>query len=378
MRRALLIGSQTGGLTGVDADVELMDQALRRMGFSTVLSTGKSAGADEIRSRYHGLIQDTGSADTAVVYYSGHGGRERNTLKGADPQLPEWFQFIVPTDFDDRSDGRLRCLLAEELSLLQRQLTDRSRNVTVILDCCHSARMSRNGGALPKANEQLAFPAADLIARWQAVADDRSDAAAQGDANPLAVRLVGCSPDQSAYELPVPSLGGSHGALTANLYQVLSSPTAAAMTWRDALDIVRRQIMDVLPQQRPEVEGPVDRLLFSLDSRSASGVLRLRVESGAILVDDAAIFGVGVGDTYAMVGPGGNPAARSAPRSSGGSSAAGRCSSRSGSPPRTCRPARRPGHWTSPWAPGWLPSFPPTTRDAPPWLVCWINLPSSG
>jgi hypothetical protein len=36
VKRALLIGCQTGGLSGVDGDVALMDQALTRLGLSVV------------------------------------------------------------------------------------------------------------------------------------------------------------------------------------------------------------------------------------------------------------------------------------------------------------------------------------------------------
>ncbi|WP_066953742.1 caspase family protein [Streptomyces lushanensis] len=147
MKRALLIGSQTGGLTGVHTDVEAMDAALTSLGFTTTVGTGTGATAAEIVARYRGLIEDTGSRDTAVVYYSGHGGRERNPPAAAGPGSPPWIQYVLPTDFDDRSGSGARCVLAEELSLLQLELTEKTRDVTVILDCCHAARMSRDAGA---------------------------------------------------------------------------------------------------------------------------------------------------------------------------------------------------------------------------------------
>ena len=78
-----------------------------------------------------------------------------------------------------------------------------------------------------------------------------------GDANPDLVRVVGCSPDQSAYELPSKAFGGrTHGALTAALVPVLTSPAASASTWRDVLDIVRRQVTGLVPGQRPRRGGP--------------------------------------------------------------------------------------------------------------------------
>ncbi|MET0903522.1 MAG: caspase family protein, partial [Acidimicrobiales bacterium] len=148
--RALLIGSQTGGLTGVHSDVEVFDDALRGLGFTTTRCIERDATYDGIVSRYRGLIEDTASGDAAVVYYSGHGGRQRNALAADDPTAPAWLQYIVPTDVEDRADGRFHAVLAQELSLLQRQLTDKTANVTTILDCCHSARMSRSPALLPK------------------------------------------------------------------------------------------------------------------------------------------------------------------------------------------------------------------------------------
>ena len=119
------------------------------------------------------------------------------------------------------------------------------------------------------------------------------------------MRVVGCSPDQSAYELPSDAFGGrTHGALTAALVPVLTSPAASASTWRDVLDIVRRQVTGLVPGQRPDVEGPDERLLFSVETRSSSGVLAVQVACGVATLADAALLGVGIGDTYTLTAPG--------------------------------------------------------------------------
>ena len=178
MKRALLIGSETGGLGGVHADVEVLDDALTRLGFTTIPTIEDAATADGIRGRYRELIEDTRSDDAVVVYYSGHGGRVwTDDVRG-------WLQFIVPTDAHDLSGDHMRLVLAEELSLLQAELTDRTRNVTVVLDCCHAARMSRDPAMLPKADDRFARLAGpDLVERRRAV----SGAAQGADANPDAV-----------------------------------------------------------------------------------------------------------------------------------------------------------------------------------------------
>jgi hypothetical protein len=304
VKRALLIGSQTGGLSGVHADVRLVDEALTRLGFEIRPAIEDAATAEGIRGRYRELIEDTGSDDVAVVYYSGHGARQPNPLWGTDRTLPRWLQYVVPTDFADRSGNQVRCILAEELSLLQQELTAKSRNVTVILDCCHSARMSRDPTLLPKANEHLTTPDADLVQRWRRL----YPAARETDDNPDAVRVVACGPDQVAYESWNPTLASRHGALTSALAGVLTHTDAASWTWLDAIEILRSE-MPGGSFQRPTVEGPADRRIFSLSRRGGSGVLPVRMADGVAMLPDAAIFGVAVGDTYALVGPDGDAAA---------------------------------------------------------------------
>ncbi|HSH61797.1 MAG TPA: caspase family protein, partial [Acidimicrobiales bacterium] len=307
-KRALIIGSQTGGLRGVHSDVEVVDDALASLGFATTRAIEGEATRAGIVERYRGLIEDTASGDAAVVYYSGHGGRQRNALAASDPTAPQWLHFILPTDIDDRSGDTFRGVLAQELSLLQLELTEKTPNVTTILDCCHSARMSRDAAMLPKADVQLAaFPWADLERRWAGLRADPGAGKAVGDDNPLAVRVVACSPDQSAYELADTALGGPHGALTSTLVPILKSAQAASLTWRGLLDLMRPAVMDVVPQQRPELEGPLNRLLFATETRDETGVLPVRVEGGVALLDGAALFGMAEGDSYTIVGPGDDP-----------------------------------------------------------------------
>jgi hypothetical protein len=308
-KRALLIGSQTHGLTGVHGDVQVLDEALAALGFETNAIIEGAATYDGIMSSYRALIDDSSEGDAAVVYYSGHGGRSPNPDPGADPTAPAWGQYILPYDIDDRSGDGWRGLLAEELSVLQWELTQKTRNVTTILDCCHSARMSRDPSLIPKAVNAFSIPWEIVAQRLAALRADHDPAAAGADANPDAVQVVACSPDQSAYELAQTIIGGAHGALTANLVAVLRSPEVAAMTWRDVMDVVRPAVLDIVPMQRPDILGPnADRLLFAVDERSSSGVLPVVVQGGVALLEGAALFGVAEGDSYSIVASGGDPA----------------------------------------------------------------------
>lgn len=309
-KRALLIGSQTGALRGVHADVELMAGLLKSLGFDATTLVQTQATRDGITDAYRGLIDDTVAGDAAVVYYSGHGARFKNPTAAQDPSEPRWIQYICPTDIDDRGGDAFRGLLAEELSQLQWALTEKTDNVTTILDCCHSARMSRDPAALPKARERAgAFPWEAVRAAWQAVRATPLAGDVNVDSNPSAIRIVACAPDESAFELETTGFGSPHGALTSTLVRLLRQPGSGALTWHQLIGLLRPAVMDLVASQRPEVEGPIDRYLFDTRERQATGVLPVLVYGGVAVLEGAPLFGIGEGDTYAIVGPDGDPEA---------------------------------------------------------------------
>jgi hypothetical protein len=196
------------------------------------------------------------------------------------------------------SEADFRGLLSEELSDLQRRLTAKTENVTTILDCCHSGTMSRDGELMPKAAPRP-FPFEAALPLLAALDAESRPSATLDDSNRLAVRVVACDPTQSAYERPS-SLGGRHGALTEQLALSLGALGDKPLTWRVLGNRIRRTITTSLPTQRPEVEGPSDRLLFSLETRSAANALPVVVADGAVRIEGARLLGVSVGDRYEL------------------------------------------------------------------------------
>jgi hypothetical protein len=299
-KRALLIGSQTFGLTGANPDVRLMIETLEGRGFECDVHVDDAASRQGILDGYERLIEETqeGSDDPVVIYYSGHGSRtpladwEERQRRGQRSHL----RYLVPYDMEESTDTDFRGLLAEELSALQQRLTARTANVTTILDCCHSGTMSRDPSARPKSvSREFSIEAAMPL--LQAADAAAGSATRLDDSNPLAVRLVACDPQQSAYERES-SLGGSHGALTEALVVLLRELGDRQLTWRVVADRLRRSITTTLPMQRPEVEGPADRLIFSLATRAAAGALPATVRDGVARIDSARLFGISVGDAY--------------------------------------------------------------------------------
>lgn len=296
-RRALLIGSQTFGLSGCDADVALMESALGDNGFDPIQTmTGDAASRDGIVNALEEVIGAAGKDDAAVVYYSGHGGR----MKHPDWQarqaagLPAYLQFIVPWDIESSTDDDFHGLLAEEISELQWRLTQRTHNVTTILDCCHSGYMARDVMLLPKAISKE-FPIDGLLARVESVPAQHRDGGR--DTNPYAVRVVACQPEQSAFERQ------GHGVLTESLAALLTDG-GRDLTWTVIGTLVRDRVVTLAPQQ-PEVEGPAERLPFTLDVRRRPQAYPVRLDDGDVTIEAATLLGIAAGDTFRLVGPDG-------------------------------------------------------------------------
>jgi hypothetical protein len=301
-KRALLIGSQTEGLTGVNNDVALMEKTLAGRGFETRVRINEGATRQGIISAYEKLISDTapGSTDPVVVYYSGHGGYAEPTDWAKRQQRGERFhiRYLVPYDMAATTETDFRGILAEQLSMLQRRLTEKTRNVITILDCCYSGTMSRDPRLTPRSVPRD-YPIDDA---WTELGE--LEQANQGHglfdfSNPDAVRVVACDPLQSAFEENGPL--GRHGVLTTELVLLLQELGDRRVSWHVLIDRIRRRINGSLTLQRPGVEGPADRLLFSLEQRRVTHALPVSVRDGRPGIDAAPLLGVSSGDEFRIL-----------------------------------------------------------------------------
>ena len=310
-RRALLIGSQTFGLAGCEADVVLMQDILARRGFSEIqVLTGPAAARDGITGGFERLIAETRAADAVVIYYSGHGGRfPRPDWRARQAAGQEAFaQFIVPYDMDRTTAADFRGLLSLELSRYQSRLTEITSNVTTILDCCHSGLMARDATLVPKALPRH-FPdegALDKLAELELHPPPGA-----GDGNPYAVRVVACGPGQSAFEgASVHRPGARHGLLTDALARLLTATEGSRVSWRMLAERLRAAITIVTVTQRPEVEGPSNRVPFTDKEGENPGAIPVTVTDGQAWVEGAELLGVTAGDQYVLLDEAGHQLGR--------------------------------------------------------------------
>jgi hypothetical protein len=296
-RRALLIGSQTGKLKGVDSDVERMADALSRQGFALTIRTGRKASRDEILAAYETLIEDTRLDHAVCVYYSGHGNRAPNPHFRPGKRTPPDLQYIIPTD--DAPDA-FRGVMSFELSRLLARLTEKTRNVTVILDCCHSARMSRAAeerDLVPKAAPSRVNDE-DLGALLRQSFPDES--LLDVESNPHAVRLVAAEAQSPAFER-LNERGEATSAFTEALLQVLAEIDGDGVSWNAVMLRVRELVMARIPEQRPDAEGPRRRRVWGLDEVPDQRPLPLFWKGDAPMIRGGALLGVVPGATYAVM-----------------------------------------------------------------------------
>ncbi len=295
-RRALLIGAQTFGLTGVEHDVRTMKRVLGARDFDDIRVCWQSdATRDGILDAYENLIADTGGNDAVMVYFSGHGGiaeaLETDEVTSTDRQ------FIVPTDFDE---GGFRGIAAVELSVLLGRLTRRTDNAVVVLDCCHSAMMSRDLGDL-RVRQLPEVQRVDLAAHiHRRVGAGLEVDLARARGNEKAVRLVACAVGQSAYEQRWQAASGACGLLTDALVTALGETAEARVSWSRLVARVRFLVERRTRHQRPEAEGPAERVLFETEPDDHPGSLPVTAEGYRARIDGAGLLGVQAGDEFAV------------------------------------------------------------------------------
>lgn len=299
-RKALLIGSQVG-LNGVGNDLRSMAAALARWDFTSTRCEGENASRAGILDEYERFIGNARDGDALVVYYSGHGGYAHDPGLGYGTPGPGTLQFIVPTDFEETTEDDFRGITALELSVLLARLTERTDNVTVVLDCCHSGHMSRAPGLV----RSYPRPVPDHVIRSHVETLRREGLAADlrhPRGNPHAVRIVACAPEESACEgvnVDGVPMGYLTDALTRTLDELHDSGLTAS--WATLTDRLRHRVNQMWAGQRPEIEGPAHRIMFDTREIDPLGALPITEIRGGVRIAGAALLGARPGDRFVVM-----------------------------------------------------------------------------
>jgi len=292
-------------LTGPSRDVEAIEQVLLLYGFEVTKCLGPDDGPypatrKGIMTAWQALIQQTEPSDAVVIYYSGHGGiaeAEESETGGQERRL----QYIVPLDFPETKDGEWRGISDAEMIDLLHQTTDKTQNVTIILDCCHSAHMARGAATWAKAiypddyrhisaHVNKAIRAMPSLRRWH------------HEHNPNVVSIVAAGLSEPAFERAFFGRGRM-GVLTEALSYTLRISVDAGLPWRDLMRRVRDRMWRTCPGQYPDVEGPQNRLPFRVESASRVDPALSVTETtpGHYVLQGGALHGVTRGDVFVVM-----------------------------------------------------------------------------
>lgn len=238
-------------LAGAINDVEAMKEVLAgRFDFPREnLATLKNEQATHaaIVAGIQQLIAKAKPDDIVVFYYSGHGSQLTDTSGDETDGMDET---LVP--YDSRDPARkVFDISDDELNGLFLQLSSKTKNLTVILDSCHSGTGLRSA------------PEASLRVK-EAKPDLRTPPAQKGGggfaADGFQYALISAATErQLAFEHS--ANGVQRGILSFFLTQALSRPDLR--TYRDVMDVVRAQVNGLYPNQMPQLEGAAaNRAIF--------------------------------------------------------------------------------------------------------------------
>jgi Caspase domain len=174
-------------------------------------------------------------SDRVLIYYSGHGDEKLWT------RSPVWHEALVP-----HNDQEIEYLFDVEINALINAIAGRTDDLTIVLDCCHSAGATRDlsdiqaeGAVRSLKSESTIVAPPNLAALGLAgvAAQDRavgSHLLQSLDPNYLVV--VACQSDEKAGEGAYPLGQLSHGVFTYSLLNMLSDKNAtqrASLRWAD-------------------------------------------------------------------------------------------------------------------------------------------------
>ena len=324
-------GSDSRDLRGCENDVLMTREVLTtkfvfpEQNIRTLLST-EATTQNIIRAIEDWLIGKTQPEDIVYLHFSGHGSQTDDRNGDEDDGKDE---LICPSDVESRdintviTDDQLRGLL------------DRipSRNVTVVLDACHSGTGTRDlalsrprfidfevyEGGEREGSRAVVMTGIDPQAPLQQDAYDQQESpvsdempsqnkleapagsAGMESGSQLRVTISGCQPDQTSADAWIRD-DLYAGALTYHLVENMKkAPTD--ITYRELMERVVRDIKGAKYSQTPQIEGDMDRPLFGTEIPDAVSVpfaVIRSVRDNTVTLRVGTVQNVTVGSIYAV------------------------------------------------------------------------------
>ena len=231
---------------------------------------------ENIVAGFETLIRKARPGDQIYIHYSGHGG----TVKSLIPDLKSngLDEALVPTNIGNSEARFLRDI---EMAKLLQTMAEHQLVVTMVLDSCHSAGMTRGPDARVRGlgefrstnvvADSLVASIDELAAAWRQVSEETTRSLSTARWSPAsagAIVLSACGPSELAYEYAFDGVE-SNGALT---YWFLNSlgELGLKLTYKQLYDRVMAKVHSQFASQTPHLEGDGDRIVFGMDRVPAS------------------------------------------------------------------------------------------------------------
>lgn len=248
--------------------------------------------------------------DRVLIFYSGHG--DEKLWVGSSV----WHEALVL-----HNDHDIEYLFDVEINALINRIAERTTDLTIILDCCHSAGATRDfikikaQGAVRSLNSSSTpTEPPDLLALGL---DNSTQVRTVGSHllqsfNPDYFVAVACQSDEKAGEGAYPSGQSSHGVFTYSLLNVLSNKDVVQRTelrWADIWPTILVKVEERNKQlnqrkQHPWIIGRSERRLFGGPwEKMDVGYCVTQRSSGNYEISAGHLMGVTQGAEIAVYGP---------------------------------------------------------------------------
>lgn len=239
--------------------------------------------------------------DRVLVYYSGHGSFDWI------PEGRAYFEGLAPLDVDQHG-----LLLDIELNPLLQAIAQQCHDLTVILDCCHSAGATRDtleplpgsrARFLPMQRDAAASPSRNAAQLAQLTLGQTPK-----EAQELYTVVAACHADEKAQECDFPPGSGlARGLFSRCLLELLHHLEPEALTrlrWSDIWERLKAEVLRLNPSQRPQLLGPPERRLFGGPWQPQDpGYAIAAGEDGSYTIQAGSLAGIGTGADIGVYGP---------------------------------------------------------------------------
>jgi Caspase domain len=304
-RLALLVGineyKAVTGLSGAVNDIHRMKTLLRTFySFEEedflMLPDEKATHEAIVQAFRNHLVKNANDKSIVVFHFSGHGSQMKD--KGGD-EIDKLDETIVP--HDSRTEG-VYDITDDELNGLITELNRVTKNVTIVLDCCHSGAGTKGANFRKIPPDDREPPDEPAYARPE---DRNSPYAGKLIALQDSAVIAGCLADELAYEYYDPETTKTHGTLTFFLVDQLKKAKGQEATYSDVFETVKQKVNGVYRQQHPQLEGTrADNVIFHERAKAARPYVLISEEGGTVGLEAGAVHGMTVGSALDIYPPG--------------------------------------------------------------------------